>query len=371
MTKKIFGSLGDNPLERLNLGVLPTSLGIESYRNPAALSGITASLFGGIPQLHLQNTIEGAWQNLQSLTASGYAGGATMEIHNRLIASGAIGSQIAGIHGGINPHSLAGNVESRLFTDQFATAIKVNQWASSLAAMPSGELAGLYPNVPSLASVTEIHSAALAISTGAIAGPQLAAALGLSMSVGAAHESTRLKLSAFAAAGEIHGYGEATALAAYRGVFGEWRTHPDLPQRFWREPSLRQRMYEEAEVDSGLIEASPDAALEIVVQGGLVGGAQLDDGTVAIVTIGRISMSIRSSSTRVDAYQVLGAFEEELRRFIDGKLHEKVGLKWFKQRVNGKLGSKAKETREAALRRGEDQVTLINYLDLGDLKDIV
>lgn len=130
-------------------------------------------------------------------------------------------------------------------------------------------------------------------------------------------------------------------------------------------------MYEDADVDPGLVHAELSMALDVVVESGLAAGVSSPSGAVAIVSVGRVSMSIRSSDTRVDAYQVLGAFEEELRDFISRKLAQKFGQKWFKQRVHGNLGAKAKEIREAALRRGEGQAPLINYLDLGDLNAII
>jgi hypothetical protein len=70
-------------------------------------------------------------------------------------------------------------------------------------------------------------------------------------------------------------------------------------------------------------------------------------------------------------YRVLGVFEEQLRAFVSRKLEEKAGPKWFKQRVDGTIGGKAKQAREAAVRRDEDPMPLIHYTDLGDVSTIV
>src|SRR3546814_5586969 len=108
-----------------------------------------------------------------------------------------------------------------------------------------------------------------------------------------------------------------------------------------------------------------------MVESGLAGGFRAESGVVAIVSVGAFSMSIRSQNTRTDAYQILGVFEEQLRAFITHKLKEKAGPKWFKQRVGGMIGAKAKGAREVAVQRGEAPMPLIHYTDLGDLCTIV
>ncbi len=256
-------------------------------------------------------------------------------------------------------------------SDLLALSVRTNQWASILTDVSVPSFAGLYSSQLEVARINEIRDAALAISQSSGASVHLSASLGLHSGLFGEFETTRLKLSAFAGAGDIHGYVAPSALSAYQNLFGEWRTRPDLPERFWRDPQMRRRMYEDADVDTGLVQAELSMALDVVVESGLTAGLRSKSGAIAIVSVGRVSMSIRSSDTRVDAYQALGTFEEELRDFITRKLAQKFGQKWFKQRVNGNLGGKATEIREAALRRGEGQTPLINYLDLGDLNAII
>jgi hypothetical protein len=253
---------------------------------------------------------------------------------------------------------------------QLSAFAQANQWASCLANAPLNRLQSLYPGLTAVADLDTIQKAAR-IASGARGVLTMRTALGLVAGFDASFEGTRLKLSAFAGVSSVYGLDSSATVAAYQSVFGNWRTRPDLPPRFWRDPSVRHRMYEEAEVDPGLVSAEIDTALEVAVESGLTGGFRSETSTVAIISVGAFSMSIRSNNTRVDAYHALGAFEEQLRSFIARKLSEKAGPGWFKQRVSGDIGGKAKDTREAAVRQGEAPGQLIDYTDLGELCRIV
>lgn len=247
---------------------------------------------------------------------------------------------------------------------------RANQWAPSLANIPFDKLQKLYPRLAETAGLNEIFQKARTISA-ASDSIAMSTALGLANTFNVELEGTRLKLSAFVGATNLYGLDASTTTAAYHNVFGGWRTRPDLPQRFWREPAFRQRMYEEAEVDAGLVDAELCTSLEVVVESGLAGGFRAASGSVAIIEVGSVTMSIRSQDPRNDAYRALGIFEQQLRAFVESKLRETAGPKWFKQRVDGTIGGNAKVVRESAVKRGEAAESLIHYTDLGDLNTIV
>jgi hypothetical protein len=177
-------------------------------------------------------------------------------------------------------------------------------------------------------------------------------------------------MSMFAAIGEMSDSRSSLRTEAYHTLFGAWRSRPDLPENFFRDTRVRERMYREAEVDDGLITASPGVALEIMIESGLTPGLRSDANAVAIFTLGEISMTVRSRDTRKDAYAALERFEQEMRAYITRKLEERSGPDWFKDRASNLMG-KAKETRKAAMQRGEGLAPLIKFVDLGDLAGII
>jgi hypothetical protein len=50
-------------------------------------------------------------------------------------------------------------------------------------------------------------------------------------------------------------------------LLGKWQTRPDLPEEFWHRRSVRQRYYEEAEVDRGLIDTRNTEIVEFSLSG--------------------------------------------------------------------------------------------------------
>ncbi|MBZ5763054.1 hypothetical protein LAV84_28745 [Rhizobium sp. VS19-DR104.2] len=356
---------------------------METIRNTGLLGTKFSELQSSIDSAHkglfaepswdrLQDEMSGIREKLIAATTGGLLGGETKTAYSDFLS---LASASSGIRDTFT--QMAGKLSFRIdpalqsMSDQLALSARTNQWASVLADTSEPRFAGLYSGQLEAARINEIRDAALGFSHSFGASAHLRLSLGLDGGFLGEFEATRLKLSAFAGAGDVHGFVAPSALSAYQNLFGDWRTRSDLPQRFWRDPQMRRRMYEDADVDPGLVQAELSMALDVVVESGLAAGLRSPSGAVAIISVGRVSMSIRSSDTRMDAYQVLGAFEEELRDFISRKLAQKFGQKWFKQRVHGSLGKKAIEIREAALRRGEGQVPLINYLDLGDLNAII
>ncbi|MCC8937808.1 hypothetical protein H8A99_15340 [Bradyrhizobium sp. Arg68] len=184
-------------------------------------------------------------------------------------------------------------------------------------------------------------------------------------------EITRLKLAALASSSDVLGFGASTTATAYQNLFGQWHTNPDLPERFWLDAEVRRHRYFEAEVDPGLIESTPAAAIEVAIDSGFAAGVTGEGVSVAIFDIAGISLQVRSSNTRLDAFQLIDTFERALREFIAHKLSQLAGPRWFKQRVPGDLVVKARSNRAAALANGERETEHIAYLDLGDLMSVI
>ena len=223
------------------------------------------------------------------------------------------------------------------------------------------------------AEIDHLQRAALSLSALGPAFDQLglASAAWYDPTIGLPFDATRFKLSALAGAADLLGFQARTSASAYEGLFGQWHTRPDLPPRFWRDPELRARRYREAEVDDGLIEATPAAAIDIVVGSGFVSGRQDIDASTALVQVGGLEMRIRSRNVRADTYALITTFEEQLRTFVASKMQEIAGTQWLKQRAGGDLLLKAKRNREAALSAARNESSLIAYLDLGDLLQIM
>ena len=249
--------------------------------------------------------------------------------------------------------------------------VKVGQWANAINRISSPDVAALFGR--SLApAVDDARSALMRTLTAPIVADQvrMTALLGLDSRFSAEFDATRLKMSMFAAIGETSDQRSSLRAEAYHSLFGTWRSRPDLPENFFRDTRVRERMYREAEVDDGLITASPGVALEIMIESGLTPGLRSDVNAVAVFTLGEVSMTVRSGDTRKDAYAALERFEEEMRAYITRKLEERMGPDWFKERASNLMG-KAKETRKAAMQRGEGLAPLIEFVDLGDLAGII
>jgi len=251
---------------------------------------------------------------------------------------------------------------------------RVSQWASTLARIEPPEIAKLYPKLPNVAAeVARIHDTVLKSLTRPIGADQarIRAMLGLTHEFSPILETTQFKMSAFAAVTDMLGTQTPAWDEAYRSLFGQWHTRPDLPESYWRDARVRRRMYEAAEVDPGLAGAGLTVAVEVVVESGLASGARSEANAIAVIKLGDVSMTIRSTGTRSGAYKVLERFEEELRAYITRKLSGKFGPDWFRRRVDGNVTGAAKRIRKQALERGEDPIPLINYTELGHLASII
>lgn len=270
--------------------------------------------------------------------------------------------------------ALAAAVAGKLADGHLSALTRANQWATQLNENSVTKLAALMGAQPAfIGDVERIRHVATGIASASseLDSIRLSQALGLSRAFSPEFEQTRLKLSALAGAGDVLGFGATTSFAAYDQLFGTWHTNPGLPERFWRDPAMRRQRYSEAEVDEGLIEATPAVALDVVIGSGLAAGVSEDGMSVAVMHICGVSMEIRSNNVSRDSFDVISAFEQSLRLFISMKLEAVAGPKWMKQRVDGTAHSKARENRAAALANGEKEKSLISYLDLGDLASIL
>jgi hypothetical protein len=248
---------------------------------------------------------------------------------------------------------------------------RVNQWATNLGQLGLRDIDSVFAKFPIAgAEVKGFRDAALqanllsdSLRSDAIFGfsPELADAL----------NATKFKMSAFAALTDIYGDQSRASTEAYRSIFGEWRTHPGLPDDYWRDPLARHRMYDAAGVDSGLSGADLPRTVEVMIGSGLTGGVSSDSGSTAMLAYGEVTMVIRSDETELDTYRVLGKFEAELRAFVSRKLSERFGPDWFKHRVDGNTAGKAKERRAQALMRDEPTRPLIDFTELGELGSII
>ncbi len=165
---------------------------------------------------------------------------------------------------------------------------------------------------------------------------------------------TTLRMSALGGALDMMGPKTAVGNAAFAALLGSWSTHADLPPAFWRDRATRTRMYHDAEVDEGLIEADGADVVEVLVESGVVEGVRTRGGVKAVVEVGPLRMSITTRRARHEAYGVIDAFEVALRAFIGLKLERQIEAaggnpaRWFTLRVPSNIVGAAKETRRAA-----------------------
>lgn len=185
-------------------------------------------------------------------------------------------------------------------------------------------------------------------------------------------ESTFLKLSLFASATDVFGPDASGSTSAFTALMGGYRSRLDLEPSFWRDTEKRTRVYRDADVDGGLIDADNAMTLEILVESGVVEGRVGRRGSiVAVVEAGPVRMHITARQTRLGAYRAIDAFEISLRAFVAAKLEEAHGPLWFKQRVPGDVANRAKDRKREAMRSGEAPVHPIHFVDLGDLIHIL
>lgn len=252
----------------------------------------------------------------------------------------------------------------------FGDIAKTSQWASALGRIDTPDTIELPGGLGKAVDYMRGEIAKSFVGSAAIDQARMSSILGLTTRFEAGFAETQIKMSVLAGVSETFDRSNRVQFDAYHSLFGEWRTRVDLPEVFWRDGRARKRMYREADVDEGLIVAQPGMALEIMIESGLTAGLRSEADAVAVVTLGEVSMTIRSRGASKDAYALVGRFEQELRAYVGRKLEERFGPDWFRLRASNLVG-KAKETRKAAMARGEAFAPLVNFTELGELSGIV
>jgi hypothetical protein len=251
---------------------------------------------------------------------------------------------------------------------------RMAQWATALASPNLPDLAAFYRDRPTL--LTEAEKLLDQIRASFVGGISdrvsvLKATLELPEAVKHLAEATSVKMSIFSGIEGTIGFGNQAFAEARYSLLGDWRTNFELPRSFWQDRRVRERHYRQADVDPGIVAVPPAVAVEIMVESGFALGDSDENGTVALFAFGGLSVAIRSNAAEIDAHRAIVSFERRLRAFVAEKLEAHAGSKWFKQRVHGDIHLKAKATREAALRLGEQPAALIDYTEFGELKEIV
>jgi hypothetical protein len=347
----------------------PATLALEKQMADAKANVLANFDYNGLAEQAAVAKIKAA-----QFTTGGLIEDATMAEYRKLLAIGVVGGSIADTYQDVAArHGLIGDDVLSSLTGNLSAIARTNQWASVLGDTSASNIAKLYPGGAIGGEVDRIRDTVLgyARETDALERARLSTTLGLFHQLDHDMETTKLKLAAFAGAGEVLGFQALTSDSAYHELFGRWSTRLDLPAQFWRDPKKRRRMYNEAEVDPGLIESDPQEVIEVAVESGFVAGVADADRAVALFDIGGISMRLRSSDIGVDAFRALVWFEQALRLFIATKLETVTGPNWAKQRIDGEVHAKAKRNRAAALAGGETETAILAYVDLGELIGIL
>lgn len=182
---------------------------------------------------------------------------------------------------------------------------------------------------------------------------------------------TSLKFTALETASLVRGFDSSAFMAARNSLLGSWQSLPDLPDRFFTQHDYRAGVYREHNVDQGLIDATPEVAVELMIESGFLHGDQYEKEAVARFAVGNVSMEIRSSDPTAGAKRVLDHIELRLRSIISKKLEAAFGKRWFTECTPPDVLQNARRKREAGLKGGEDPAPLIQWTDLGDLHKIV
>ncbi|MGS4989936.1 Swt1 family HEPN domain-containing protein [Roseibium sp. RP-7] len=359
---------------RPNLGIAAEIAGMEEMRRALEPPASLASQLSALSAITLPTDalMIKAIEGIQPVTIDPAFGRALQEAHKPLEDAM---RQLGGIRSALKLFEEHQSAVQKSLVASLAGPLgdiaRTGQWVSALGKINTFEFASLLGGSLGTA-VDNLRSAIDRNFTGAIAADQvkMSTLLGLNTRLEAEFETTRLKMSALAGIGEMFDPSSNLRMDAYHSLFGDWRSSPDLPEKFWHDARIRKRMYREAEVDEGLIAATPGVAVEIMIESGLTAGLRSDANAVAVFALGEVSMTIRSRGTRKDAYAALERFEQELRAYISRKLEEQFGPDWFKVRASNLIG-KAKVIRKAAMERGETFAPLIEFVELGELAGII
>lgn len=260
--------------------------------------------------------------------------------------------------------------------------MRTQRWADHFSADIIGFATGRIDHLATAGLVSEelrlVADRAAGIRVGAAIGalkasPGIEAMLARNVRIG----ETLSKLSVFAGAIDTIGAFSPASCAAMGSLLGEWQTRPELPEEFWHHRSVRQRYYEEADVDRGLIDTRNTEIVEVLVESGLVEGLVRGTRVTAVIEAGPLSVEVSASRTRIGTYRAITGFEIAMRGLVKRVLVQAqidAGENpdaWFKQRVPGDILRRARDRKAEAERAGEPAADLIAFVDLGDLIPIV
>lgn len=247
-----------------------------------------------------------------------------------------------------------------------ADAARVRHWSERIAGRSALDISRLFPS----ASIVSTHAEAIRRQAQSYLQQYPGGSSARAFAMPRTLEATGLKLSVLAGVQDMYGGHSLPAVEAYRSLLGDWRIDPSLPKSFWLEPSERRRRYERAEVDEGLVEATPAEAIEIMVSSGLTAGSIAGDASTSTVSLGDVRIDVTAPELDAQAHRIVRVIEQRMREFISLKMSV-LGPRWFSQRSPGDIVGKAKEKRKAALKAGEPIQPHINFVDIGEIREIV
>lgn len=253
-------------------------------------------------------------------------------------------------------------------------ATRASLWATNLDAHASGAVAeALRASRGINAQLGRLSDAA----AGIVRVGDLSARATMTTALAGLASTTALKMSIFGGSLDMFGPRAPAGEAAFEALFGTWRMRPDLPSSFFRDPATRARVYRDAELDEGLVDAASAEVVELLVESGAVAGTRVNGRTRAVIEIGSLRLTVTAGRARHDAFRVIDGFEVALRAFIGAKLAADCAAKgedpekWFMARVPGNIVGDAKRIRRDAYKAGEEKQPLINFTNLGELISVV
>ena len=254
-------------------------------------------------------------------------------------------------------------------------------WAKQLASMRwQHQFIGLDSSM--LAAIsgqqTELQKALFGISGNAsamakalqLAQPNLKASVATAAGGVASLDLTSMRFAALAGITDLYGIGDLHRQTA-KALLGKWHTDLTLPHEYWRNPEYRRALYREAEVDEGLIDADLATTVEISITSGAIVGEIIEAGRYVLGETATGLLTLTTANLASDIFELIGMIEKSLRDLISNKLQAVFGPKWFIQRVPGAVVQLAKVARQRALKSGEPQSPLIDFLTLGQLTEVV
>ena len=335
-------------------------------------------LASGIPSVVEQMAMAGETASsraMRELSISGTLAMANLQLR----------SPIADMLAASNPDWLTSGILKENHLSMIAESLKGMgdhyDWAKQLASMRwQHQFIGL--DSSTLAAIsgqqTELQKALFGISGNAsamakalqLAQPNLKASVATAAGGVASLDLTSMRFAALAGITDLYGIGDLHRQTA-KALLGKWHTDLTLPHEYWRNPEYRRALYREAEVDEGLIDADLATTVEISITSGAIVGEIIEAGRYVLGETATGLLTLTTANLASDIFELIGMIEKSLRDLISNKLQAVFGPKWFIQRVPGAVVQLAKVARQRALKSGEPQSPLIDFLTLGQLTEVV